>query len=173
MTLDEKTAALLKKLLPDFAPAQHWRESRNSEGEEFAELDLPTPYAAEYFFRLTFYSGVERQISAVLTEPPGDYTYFWYLPYELSAFRFAGETLMRKFLEELEALLTHDTRIIQRCGRLFWHFRCEYRAAGHWEKFYQHSALKALKFAVPPIQGKEHIYRAARLANPHRHPDSA
>ena len=92
-----------------------------------ARLDLPTPPDAEYFFRLWFYEGGERQIGARLIQDRSDDTYFWYRPLEMAEFRGSEDDLVSEFCEELKALLTHETRIVQRKGWLFWHFRCEYR----------------------------------------------
>jgi len=126
--IDAKTLALLNRLLGDRNPVILPSETQSDIRENMARLDLPTAPGAEYFFRLWFYEGGERQISARLIQHFGDETYFWYRPLEMTEFRGSEDDLVSEFCEELETLLTHETRIVQRKGWLFWHFRCEYRA---------------------------------------------
>jgi hypothetical protein len=66
----------------------------------------------------------------------------------------SDEDLVSDFCEELEVLLTHETRIVQRKGWLFWHFRCEYRAGENWKSVCSQSAFRAGRFKPPQISGR-------------------
>ena len=118
--IGDKTAALLRDLLPVFnlaiEAANPLRHSRKST----ARLDLPTAPGAEYSFTLWFDEGGEREISAELIPYQNDRPYFWYRPFELAEFRDNVENLEAKFCDELEILLTHETRVVQKKGWLFW-----------------------------------------------------
>ncbi|HYL67814.1 MAG TPA: hypothetical protein VEX69_01485 [Candidatus Limnocylindria bacterium] len=131
--------------------------------ENIANLDLPIAPGAEYFFRLSFYEDGERQISAQLIEHSGDETYFWYRPLEMGEFRGSEDDLVCEFCEELEALLTHETRIVQRKGWVFWHFRCEYRTGEKWKSVCSHSAFRG-SFKPPHIDGKRRVYHSPPVA---------
>src|SRR5713226_244796 len=85
--IDAKTSSLLSRLLGDCNPFIHPEEPKGDIREKIVTLDLPTAPGAEYFFRLWFYEGGERQISARLIQHFGDETYFWYRPLEMTEFR--------------------------------------------------------------------------------------
>jgi len=158
--IDAKTAALLSRLLADCNPVIHPQDPK------IAILDLPTAPGAEYFFRVWFYEGGERQISAQLIQRRSDDTDFWYRPLEMGEFNGSEDDLVSEFYEELEALLTHETRIVQRRGWLFWHFRCEYRAGENWKGVRGHSAFfRGGRFKVPQIKGRQRVYRSAAIAS--------
>jgi hypothetical protein len=159
--IDDKTLGLLRFLLPDFNPVIQ-PAGAEGYGAHIGKLDLPPAHGADYFFRLWLYPDGERQISARLVEDSREATYFWYRPFELAEFRGSTEDLISVFREKLEALLTHETRIIQRKGWLSWHFRCEYRASGNWKCLYRHSALRG-GFKPPQIRGRRRIYSSAAL----------
>jgi len=55
----------------------------------------------------------ERQISAHLIQHRSDDTYFWYRTLEMGEFKSSEDDLVSEFCEELENLLTHETRIVQ------------------------------------------------------------
>jgi hypothetical protein len=75
--IDERTLALLNRLLGDSGPATPPLEPLGNSRENARRLDLPSAPGAEYFFRVWFYENGERQISAQLIEHNGDETYFW------------------------------------------------------------------------------------------------
>ena len=162
--IDDKTLALLNRLLGDYGPVFHTLEQQGNSRENISRLDLPTAPGAEYSFRLWFYEDGERQIGAQLIEPPSDETYFWYRPLELAEFRGSEDDLVSKFCQVLEALLTHETRIVQRKGWFFWHFRCEYRAGDEWKSVYSHSAFRGGGFKPPHIKGRRRVYHSAPIA---------
>ncbi len=164
--IDEKTLALLNRLLGDRNSVIHPIESQGDFHEK-TRIDLPTAPGAEYFFRLWFYEGGERQISAQLIQHRSDDTYFWYRPLEMGEFRGSEDDLVNEFCEELEALLTHETRIVQRKGWLFWHFRCEYRAGEKWKNVCSHSAFRGGGFKAPQINGRRRVYSAPAAAGGH------
>jgi hypothetical protein len=163
--IDAKTAALLHRLLGDRNPIIQPAESRGNSREIIARLDLPAAPGAEYFFRFWFYEGGERQISARLLQDHSDDTYFWYRPLEMGEFGGSEDNLVSEFCEELEALLTHETRIVQKKGWLFWHFRCEYRVGEKWKNVCSHSAFRGGRFNPPHIKGKKRIYSSAPVAS--------
>jgi hypothetical protein len=167
-TIDAKTSSLLIRLLGDCNPVIRHEEPNGDIREKIARLDLPTALGAEYFFRLWFYEGGERQISAHLIQRPSDDTYFWYRPLEMGEFNGSEDNLVSEFCAELEALLTHETRIVQRKGWLFWHFRCEYRAEEKWKSVCSHSAFRGGRFKPPRIKGRRRIYHSAPIASESR-----
>src|SRR5271157_1172346 len=160
--IDVKTCALLSRLLNGFKPIL---DPAKSPLDDFTRIDLPHASGAEYFFRLWFFEGGERQISAVLTQKQTDDTYFWYRPFELAEFRSSEGDLVDEFCKELEALLIHETRIVQRKGWLFWHFRCEYHARNAWENVYSHSALRTSNWNLPHIEGRIRVYHSGLIAD--------
>ena len=161
--IGDKTAALLKDLLPSFDPTIETAQQVNRSRESLARLDLPTAPGAEYSFTLSFEESGEREISARLMRYQNDHPYFWYRPFELAEFRNNVEELEAKFCDELKVLLTRETRIIQRKGWLFWGFRCEHRAGEKWKKVYSHFALRWFK--SPQIIGKSRIYYSAPVSH--------
>lgn len=161
--IGDKTAALLKELLPSFDPTIEEAHQLNHSRESIARLDLPTASGAEYSFTLWFDESGEREISARLIRHQGDRPYFWYRPFELAEFRNNVEELEAKFCDELKVLLIHETRIIQRKGWLFWGFRCEYHEGEKWKGVYGHMALRWFK--PPQIKGRSRVYRSAPVAS--------
>jgi hypothetical protein len=163
--IDERTLTLLDRLLNGFDPVVHRVQPQGDFPGGIARLDLPAAPGAEYFFQLWFYEGGERHIRAELMQHRGDDTYFWYRPFERAEFRGSEEDLVNEFCEVLEALLVHETRIVQRRGWLFWHFRCEYRAAEMWKGVYAHSAFRCGRFKTPQISGRTRVYHSAAIAS--------
>jgi hypothetical protein len=162
-TIGNKTATLLSDLLPSFNPTIEAAEPLRGSGGNVARLDLPTAPGAEYSFTLWFDESGEREISATLTTCLNERPYFWYRPFELAEFRNNVEQLETKFCDELGILLTHETRVVQRKGWLFWGFRCEYRAEERWQRVYSHSALRWFK--APQITGKRRVYFSAPVSS--------
>jgi hypothetical protein len=160
--VDDRTLRLLNLHLPDFNPVIQPVEGLKVTGPHICRLDLPPAHGADYFFRLWFSPDGERQIGAKLVEDSDDASYFWYRPFELAEFRDSNEDLVNTFCEKLEALITHETRIIQRKGWLCWHFRCDYRASENWKCLYRHSALRG-GFKPPQIRGRRRVYSSAAL----------
>jgi hypothetical protein len=161
--VDEKTSALLNRLLIDYRPVAQSQEAQTDAQKGIARLDLPIATGAEYFFRLSFHDGGERHISAQLIENRSAGTYFWYRPFELAEFRGSPEDLATEFCQELELLLTHETRIVQRKGWLFWHFRCEYLVGEKWKSLSSHLAFRRGRFKPPRIEGRERIYKSGPI----------
>jgi hypothetical protein len=166
--IGDKTAALLRDLLPGFNPTIEAAYPLRHSGESIAKLNLPTASGAEYSFTLWFDESGERQISAKLKQYKNDRPYFWYRPFELAEFRNNVEKLEAKFCDELGILLTHETRIIQRKGWLFWSFRCEYHEGENWKGVYGHMALRWFK--PPQIIGKSRVYRSAPVSSAVKRP---
>ena len=163
--VDAKTSSLLNRLLGDRNPLIHPEEPTGDIREKIARLDLPAAPNAEYFFRLWFYEDGERQISAHLIQHRSDDTYFWYRPLEMGEFKSSEDDLVSEFCEELENLLTHETRIVQRKGWLFWHFRCEYRTEEKWKSVCSHSAFRGGRFKPPQIRGRKRVYHSAPITS--------
>jgi hypothetical protein len=161
--IDERTLALLNRLLGDYGPVTPPLEPLGNSRENARKLDLPSAPGADYFFRLWFYDDGERQIGAHLIQHSSADIYFWYRPFELAEFRGSQDDLVTEFCEELESLLTHETRIIQRKGWLFWGFRCEYREGAEWKEVYGHLASRWFK--PPQILGKSCVYCSAPISS--------
>ena len=162
--VDAKTSSLLSRLLGDRNPLIHPQEPTGDIREKIARLDLPPATGAEYFFRLWFYEGGDREISAVLIGHQNDDAYFWYRPLEMGESNESEDDLVSEFCEKLEALLTHETRVVQRKGWLFWHFRCEYYTGEKWKSVYGYSAFRGGRFKVPQIKGRKRVYHSAPIA---------
>lgn len=164
--LDDKTLGLISRLLPDFDPIIQVVEPSLGGGKSFGRLDLPLARSADYFFQIWLYGDMERQISAKLTQDiSGDGRYFWYRPFdELVEQPGSREHLISSFCDVLKTLLTFRTRIVQRKGWLFWHFRCEYCEADTWRVVYRHSAFRGGKFKVPQIKGSKRVYHSDAIA---------
>jgi hypothetical protein len=163
--IDEKTLVLLNHLLGESNPITHPVQPQTDLRENIFRLDLPAAPGAEYFFRLWFYEGGERQISAQLIQDRSDDTYFWYRPLEMGEFGGREDDLLNEFCEQLEVLLTHETRIVQRKGWIFWHFRCEYRAGEEWKSVCSNSAFRGGRFKPPQIKGRKRVYHSASIAS--------
>jgi hypothetical protein len=163
-TIDPKTSSLLSRLIGDCNLLIHQEEPTGDIRGKIARLDLPLATGAEYFFRLWFYEGGERQISARLIQQRSDDTYFWYRPFEMGELNGSEDDLVSEFCEELEALLTHETRVVQRKGWLFWHFRCEYCTGEKWKSIYSYAAFRGGGFKVPQIKGRKRVYHSAPVA---------
>jgi hypothetical protein len=163
--LDDKTLGVLNRVFGDYNPMTHFVKPQGDSRKNIWRLDLPSAPGAEYFFSLWFFESGERQISAQLLDHGMDGTYFWYRPLEVAEFRGSENDLVSKFCEELEALLTHETRIVQRKGWLVWHFHCEYRKGEEWKDVYGHSAFRGGRFKPPHIKGRIRIYHSAPITN--------
>jgi hypothetical protein len=162
--LDAETSGLIGLLLPNFNPVVQAVESPLSRKESFGRLDLPPALGADYFFQVWLYGDVERQISARPTNVGGNSSYFWHRPFdELVEQPGSREDLINAFCTVLKKLLTHRTRIVQRKGWLFWHFRCEYYEGDAWKLIYRHSAFRG--GAKPPqISGSRRVYQSDAIA---------
>jgi len=163
--IDDKTLVLLNRFLGDYVPDIQPVEPQGNSRENTTRFDLPTAPGAEYFFRVWFYEDGERQISAQLIQHRCDDTFFWYRPFEMAEFRGSEDDLASEFCMELESLLTHETRIVQRKGWLSWHFSCEYRAGEEWKSVCSHSAFRGGGFKPPHIEGRRRVYHSAPIAS--------
>jgi hypothetical protein len=162
--IDDTTVALLNRLLVGRSPFDHSRDPQGEFREGITRVDLPAADDAEYFFRLAFHETGERYISAHLIERPNAANYFWYRPFELAEFRGSGADLAAEFCKEMELVLTHATRIVQRKGWLFWRFRCEYRNGQKWTNISSQMAFRGGRFSPPHIDGTMRIYCSAAIA---------
>ena len=163
--LDDQTLGLIHSHLPNFTPVIQAVKS-SSRRENFGRLDLPAARGADYFFQVWLYEDMERQITAKLTaDVDGDNKYFWHRPFdELVEQPGSREDLINAFCETLEKLLTRKTRIVQRKGWLFWHFRCECWEGETWNLIYRHFAFRGGKFKVPQIGGRRRVYQSDPVA---------
>ena len=164
--LDAETLGLIGLLLPNFNPVVQSVEPPLSRKESFGRLDLPTALGGDYFFQIGLHGDVERQISARPTNiGRDDSCYFWYRPFdELVEQPGSREDLINAFSNMLKTLLTHKTRIVQRKGWLFWHFRCEYYEGDAWKMIYRHSAFRGGGFKPPQISGNRRVYQSNAIA---------
>lgn len=163
-TIDNKALVLLKLLLPDFNPVIQPVKSSEDNGVEIGKVDLPLGAGADYFFQLWSYGDCERQICARRVNSRSDDEYFWYRPLEMGEFAGSSQDLSDTFCEELEALLAHQTRIVQRKGWLFWHIRCEYYAGNAWKCISGQSAFRGGRFKPPQISGTVQTYQSGPIA---------
>jgi hypothetical protein len=168
--VDEPTLEKLERLLPGVELEPILKPLSLSKYPSVS-IELPTAPQADY--RFVLHLQPEKQVSARLPQSDATHYYFWYQPFEDAAFRNSAEKLDNAFIETVEKLVRHETRIRQKRGLLNHSFRCEYKSPKGWERVYGHSALRLGGFKVPPIAGREQVYRSAALAPlptlPHNH----
>lgn len=154
---NDPAVAFVKRLLPSVVVEPDTRPEPGTYGPSY-HIDLPTAAGAEY--RFTLWSGCgEKQISARLLT--GDKTAtFWYMPFEKAAFR-SAEQLDKALLDALELIMGHNTRIEQKRGFLFEHFKCEYESASGWKRLDGVSFLRL----IPALKtlGRTHVYQSPPL----------
>jgi len=159
--VDERMAAALSRTLPGVALEPRVRT--DSGYGPSVSVALPVPPEAEYRFVLTL--GPERQIHATLVSSPESKLkeYFWYRPFEDAEFKDRMEKLDAAFIDTIEKLVFHETRIVQKRGLLNHSFRLDYRSPRGWERVYSHWALRLAGISVPAIKGTQRIYHSPAL----------
>jgi hypothetical protein len=156
-SLADPVVALVKRLLPSALLEPDAKQEPGIHGQS-DHIHLPAPVGADYRFTLWLGDG-EKQISARLAS--NEAAYFWYRPFEEAEFRSADE-LGKAFLEAVEQIVRHNTRIEQKRGWLFNHFKCEYESATRgWKRVYAHSGLRWIR--APKIAGRSHTYHSPPL----------
>ncbi len=158
--VDESTLVALQRLFPSvaFEPIiEHLPDSP----ELSVHVNLPAPIGAEYSFKLWFRP--EKQIHAALIDADSPQLYFLYRPFEEAEFKNSAEKLNIAFLETLETLVLHETRIIQKTGLLSHSFRCEYKTNNGWKRVYATSCLRISCFKTPRIEDRKHTYHSPAL----------
>ena len=144
-------------LLPSVIVEEDAKQQPGVSGQSY-HIELPPPAGADYCFILWLGSG-EKQISARLLNADKP-SYFWYRPFEDAEFR-SAEQLDKAFLEAVEVIIRHNTRIEQTRGLFFNHFKCEYESESGWKRLYGMAALRWIR--APKILGRKHIYQSPRL----------
>lgn len=86
------------------------------------------------------------------------------MPYEEPDFN-SLESMHSKFIDDLKALLTHETRITQAKGFLFGSFSCSYKSSGGWKDVGGNSYLKFGNFKAPPLQMRREEYWSGAVLN--------
>jgi hypothetical protein len=159
--VDDVTIAALQTLLPEVAFQQISSPiPRSSESAVF--ISLPASSGADYSFKLWLLP--EKQIQAVLLADDSSEISFWYRPFEDADFNNSVDLRNKAFLETVELLISHETRIVQKVGLLFDSFRCEYKTAGGWHTVDSMGYFRMGNFNTPRIKGRRHIYYSAALA---------
>lgn len=160
--VDEPTVAALHRLLPRlvFEPILTPMPSSSVtiDPPMAVGVDLFPAPDADYSFHLTFQP--EKQIHARLIGADSK-QYFWYMPFEEAAFSYSLERLDNAFIETIEAIVLHETRIIQKRGLLTHSFRCDYNTVTDWKRVYGLSCMRW--FAVPKIEGNQRTYVSGAL----------
>jgi hypothetical protein len=155
--LNDPVVDFVRGLLPSVVVEADARQEPGISGQSY-HIDLPPATGADYCFTLWLGSG-EKQITARLLNADKS-SYFWYRPFEDAEFR-SAERLDKAFREAVEVIMRHNTRIEQKRGLLFNHFKCEYESASGWKRLYGLSALRWIR--APKITGRHHIYQSPRL----------
>ena len=155
--LADPVVDFVRGLLPSVVVEADAKQQPGVSGQSY-HIEMPPPAGADYCFTLWLGSG-EKQISARLLNADKS-SYFWYRPFEDAEFR-SAEQLDKAFLEAVEVIIRHNTRIEQKRGLFFNHFKCEYESASGWKRLYGHSALRWIR--APRITGRQHIYQSPRL----------
>jgi hypothetical protein len=166
--IDEQTIAALQRLLPGMAfepivvPLPDCSSVAPRSADFAVSIDLPAPSGADYSFELYFRP--ERQIHAKLISGAPSRPYFWYMPFEDAAFNNSVEKLDKAFIETVELLISHETRIMQKRGLLSHSFQCDYKAGSGWKRVFGVSCLRT-GFKPPEIAGGMYVYRSPALRN--------
>jgi hypothetical protein len=155
--LSDPVVDFVRGLLPSVVVEADAKQEPGVSGQSY-HIELPPPAGADYRFTLWLGSG-EKQISTRLLNSDKS-SYFWYQPFEEAEFR-SADRLNKAFLEAVEVIMRHNTRIEQKRGPFFNHFKCEYESASGWKRLYGHSALRWIR--APKITGRQHVYQSPRL----------
>jgi hypothetical protein len=153
--LDDPAVALVKRLLPSVVVEMDAKRESDTHTPS-SHIHLPLPPGAEYRFTLWLGYG-EKQISARLTTD--ETAHFWYMPFEEAAFH-SAEQLNKAFPETVELIIRHSTRIEQKRGLFFNHFKCQYESASGWKRIYGLAALRWIR--VPKVPGRKQVYQSLR-----------
>jgi hypothetical protein len=166
--VDEPTITALQRLLPGVAfepilTPLRWRLGLSAKSDFSVHVNLPAAPGAEYSFELYFRP--EKQIHAKLIN--ADSLYFWYMPFEEAAFNNSLEKLDGAFIETVDLLISHETRIVQKRGLFLDSFCCDHKGSSGWRRVYWMAGLRmgGFGFKVPRIAGRERIYRSPALAS--------
>jgi hypothetical protein len=157
--LNDPVVAFVKQLLPSVVVESDTKPEPGIQGPSY-HIDLPTAAGAEYRFIL-WLGGNERQISARLLTAEEN-AHFWYMPFE-KLLGNSPQQLTKTFLDTVELIVRHKTRIEQKRGLFFNHFRCDYYSPNGWKRIYGLSALRWIR--VPKIKEQRHIYQSASLVS--------
>jgi hypothetical protein len=155
--LSDPVVNFVRGLLPSVVVEADAKQEPSVSGQSY-HIELPPPSGADYCFTLWLGSG-EKQISSRLLNADKA-SYFWYRPFEEAEFR-SAEQLSKAFLEAVELIVRHNTRIEQKRGLFSNHFKCEYESESGWKRLYGHSALRWIR--APKITGRRHVYQSPRL----------
>jgi hypothetical protein len=117
--LNNPVVDFVRDLLPSMVVEADARQEPGISGQSY-HIDLPPATGNDYCFTLWLGSG-EKQIAARLLNADKS-SYFWYRPFEDAEFR-SAERLDKAFREAVEVIMRHNTRIEQKRGLLFNHFK--------------------------------------------------
>ena|ERR1700692_3401003 len=155
--LSDPAVALVKQLLPSVVIEPDTKPEPGIDGPSY-HIHLPAAAGAEYRFTLWLSCG-EKQISARLLTAH-ETADFWHMPFEKAAFRSAAQ-LNKALLDAVELIMRHNTRIEQKRGFVFEHFKCEYESASGWKYLNGVSYLRL----IPALKtlGRKHVYQSPPL----------
>ena len=165
MPLDQRTIQLLAKYLPDFQPIPLEKEAKEASwGYGWTTLSLPIANGADYGFSLHEYNGDQYDVSASLLNPQDSTKrHFWHISLEVLDKSKANE-VFSYYLQLIEVLLCHETRIEQQKGLLFGSLRCDYLDEELWKKVGSVSFFRYLIHG-PTISGRSKIYRSPAVSD--------
>jgi hypothetical protein len=155
---------LVSRLLATVGAAALDMEIREHRGPEYVRLIFPRPSGSDYGFEAHIYHDLgDLQIHAEPADPGHpDGIYFWYRSYE--RWDYTGlEEMLTQFERDLLLVLTHDTRVKQRRGFVFWHFTLEYQENGL-QELAGASAFRWTRINVPRGRGRETTWQARALS---------
>jgi hypothetical protein len=155
--LSDPVVDFVRSLLPSVVVEADKKQELGVHAQSY-HIELPPPASADYRFVLWLGNG-EKQISARLLASD-EAVYFWYRPFEEAEFR-SAEKLNKAFIEAVELIVRHNTRIEQKRGLFFNHFKCEYESPSGWKRVYGHSALRWIR--APRIAERQHVYQSPSL----------
>ena len=157
--VDERIVVALNRTLPGVA-FEPILKTHSRSGIRSVTVELPAPQGAEYQFVLTFQP--EKQIHARLLGTQQN-NYFWYRTFEETESRNSIEKVDAAFIESVEKLVRHETRIVRKRGLLNHSFRLDYKCPSGWKRVYGHWALRLGGFSVPLIVGRQRVYHSPAL----------
>ncbi|HUR37015.1 MAG TPA: hypothetical protein VM009_04305 [Terriglobales bacterium] len=158
--MDTRTLALLARYLPTFLPTV---EAGKGEDIRWERLDLPLAEGADYSWVLYEYSNGDKHIYAKRKGATSD-EYFWYLPIELAGFGNDKEEVTKEYLEILENVLAHATRITQKRGLLLRTFKCQYLNHDNRWKTISTNSTSRFSAELPPYSERTRMYESPMLS---------
>jgi len=133
---------------------------------DYLRFVLPLTEGSDYWFELYVYEDGEPQITAVRQSGARGTQLVWALPFEHYDFEGTGAAQVA-FLEKVDTILRHRTRLTHTTRALAHNVRCEYQTGASWALVGSFSWAKGASTPTsgPPLDAGV-LYCAPLLADP-------